>query len=131
MLEVGLKGSFQVKVTDENTARTMKSGDLDVFATPALVAALEAASVDAVSKELEEGCTTVGIKICVDHTAPSVLGMTVTATAELIEVSGRQLTFRVSAYDEKGVIGEGEHKRCIINSERFMTKANGRNQDAH
>ena len=54
MLEVGLKGSFKVKVTDENTAKTMKSGDLDVFATPSLVAALEAASVAAVSKELED-----------------------------------------------------------------------------
>ncbi len=130
MLEVGLKGSFQMKVSDENTAKTMKSGDLDVFATPSLVAALEAASVDAVSKELEDGCTTVGIKICVNHTAPSVCGMTVTANAELIELNQRQLTFKVSAYDEKGIIGEGEHIRCIINSERFMTKANGRNQDA-
>ena len=129
MLEVGLKGSFAVKVTDENTAKTMKSGDLDVFATPSLVAALEAASVDAIAKELEEGSTTVGIKICVNHTAPSVVGMTVTAEAELIEINQRQLVFKVSAYDEKGIVGEGEHIRCIIDSERFMTKANGRNKD--
>lgn len=130
MLEVGLKGSFTVNVTDENTAKTMKSGDLDVFATPALVAALEAASVDAISNEIEDGYTSVGIKICVNHTAPSVCGMTVTANAELIEINQRQLTFKVSAYDEKGLVGEGEHIRCIINSNRFMEKAKGRNQDA-
>ena len=123
MLEKGLKGSYSVVVSDTNTAKTMKSGDLEVFATPSLVAIMEAASVEAIRNEIDEGYTTVGIRIEINHTAPSVTGNTVTAAAEVIDVDSRQITFKVSERDENGVVGEGKHIRCIVNKERFMSKA--------
>lgn len=123
MITVGMKGNYEVLVNDTNTAFTMKSGSLDVFATPSLVAALEAAAVDALKDSLEDGYTTVGCGISITHTAPSVCGVKVTATATVKEVSDRKIVFDVVAEDEIGIIGEGEHTRVIVNEEKFMSKA--------
>lgn len=123
MITVGMKGNYEVVVNDTNTAFTMKSGSLDVFATPSLVAALEAAAVDALKDSLEDGYTTVGCGIAITHTAPSVCGVKVTATATVKEASDRKIVFDVVARDESGIIGEGEHTRVIVNEEKFMSKA--------
>ncbi len=123
MIEVGLKGSNSTVVTESLTAKEMKSGDLPVFATPAMVASMEAAAVDAVASELEDGSTTVGCGISISHSAPTVLGKEVTAEAELIKAEGRMLTFSVKAYDKSGMIGEGEHNRVIVTRDKFMQKA--------
>lgn len=126
MIEVGLKGSYSVTVTDALTAKEMKSGDLPVFATPAMVAAMEAAAVDAVAEHLDEESTTVGCGINISHQAPTVSGETVTAEATLIKTEGRMLYFTVKAYDKNGTIGEGEHTRVVVNKEKFMQKARDR-----
>ena len=126
MIEVGLKGNYSVTVTDDLTAKEMKSGDLPVFATPAMVASMEAAAVDAVAKHLEEDCTTVGCGINISHQAPTVSGETVTAEATLIKAEGRMLYFTVKAYDKYGTIGEGEHTRVVVIKEKFMQKAKDR-----
>ena len=123
MLEVGIKGVFTTSVTEANIAKTMKSGELDVFATPALVAVMEAAAVNALEGKLDEGDSTVGGRIDVKHTAPSVIGAEVTAEAELIFTDGKKLVFKVAAKDNNGIIGEAEHERFIINKAKFMSKA--------
>ncbi|MEE0945141.1 MAG: hotdog domain-containing protein [Clostridia bacterium] len=123
MITIGMQGSFEVVVNDSNTAFTMKSGSLDVFATPALVAALEAAAVDAIDSELDDGYTTVGCGISITHTAPTVVGVKVTATATVKELADRRIIFEVIAKDENGIIGEGEHTRAIVNKAKFMSKA--------
>lgn len=123
MIEVGIKGAFTTAVTESNIAKTMKSGELDVFATPALIAAMEAAAVNALEGRLNEGDSTVGGRIDVKHTAPSVIGAEVTAEAELIFTDGKKLVFKVAARDNNGIIGEGEHERFIINKAKFMSKA--------
>lgn len=123
MIEVGMKGSFTVTVTESLTAKEMKSGDLPVFATPAMVAAMEAAAVDAVKNDLDEGNTTVGCGISISHSAPTVPGMAVTAEATLIKAEGRMLTFEVKASDGSGIIGKGEHTRVIVAKDKFMKKA--------
>lgn len=126
MIEVGAKGRFEVEVTKENTARAMKSGELEVFATPALVAACEAAAVDAVKDSLASEDTTVGTLMHLEHTAPSAVGERIVAEAELTAVEGRQLIFRVCASDGVGVVGTGEHRRFIVNKTKFIKKANTR-----
>ncbi len=123
MITTGMKGSFEVIADDAKTAKTMKSGSLEVFATPALVAALEAAAVAAVEKELDDGYTTVGCSISITHTAPSIVGSKIIATATVKEIIDRRIVFNVTASDENGIIGEGEHIRAVVNKAKFMSKA--------
>lgn len=123
-LTPGLIGNAQVKVTEANIAATMKSGSLTVFATPAMCALMEEAACAAVNAHLEAGSGTVGISLNITHDRATAMGDTVTATAKLVEVNGRKLTFEVSAADSKGTIGKGTHERFIINNEKFMAKVN-------
>jgi predicted thioesterase len=121
-MEVGLKYESTVVVSPSNTAATLGSGDMDVFATPAMVALMENAAMLAVAAHLPEGSATVGTQMNTSHIKASPLGATITASAELTEVEGRKLTFAVKAWDEKGVIGEGVHTRFVVDRERFLSK---------
>ena len=121
-MEVRLKYESTVVVSPSNTAATMGSGDMDVFATPAMVALMENAAMLAVAAHLPEGSATVGTQMNTSHIKASPLGATITASAELTEVEGRKLTFAVKAWDEKGTIGEGVHTRFVVDRERFLSK---------
>lgn len=121
-LKAGLVGAATVVVTENNIAKTMKSGALEVFATPAMCALMEEAACAAVSDAMEEGNGTVGISLSISHDRATAMGDTVAATATLIAVEGRKLVFTVEAKDSKGVIGNGKHERFIINNEKFMSK---------
>ena len=109
-------------VTSLNSAAAMGSGDLPVFATPAMVALMENAAMNAVAPVLPQGSTTVGAEMNTTHVKPSAIGARVQATATLAAVEGRKLTFVVEASDEGGVIGKGTHVRFIVDKERFMAK---------
>lgn len=122
MLEKGLKSESRTVVTERNMASTMGSGDMPVFATPAMVALMENAAMNAVAAELEEGSSTVGVEMSVSHVKASAAGAEITASAELVEVDGRKLTFAVKAWDAKGTIGEGRHVRFVVDRSRFMAK---------
>lgn len=121
-MEKGLTFTSKETVRKENIAKTVGSGDLEVFATPAMAALMENAAMNAVAPALPEGSTTVGALLEITHNRPSGLGETVSATATLEEVDGRKLTFSVVANDSKGIIGEGKHVRYIVDAERFMSK---------
>ena len=121
-MEVGLKYESTVVVSPSNTAATLGSGDMDVFATPAMVALMENAAMLAVAAHLPEGSATVGTQMNTSHIKASPLGATITASAKLTEVEGRKLTFAVKAWDEKGTIGEGVHTRFVVDRERFLSK---------
>ena len=122
MLEKGLKATSQVVVSESLTARAMGSGDMEVFATPAMVALMENAAMRAVAEALPEGATTVGSEMNCSHIKPSKLGAKISATAVLTAVEGRKLTFTVGATDETGIIGEGVHVRFVVDRERFLAK---------
>lgn len=122
MLEKGLSYTAHTTVTSENTARAIGSGDLEVFATPAMLAAMENAAMKAVADRLPEGSTTVGSEISATHIKPSGIGAEIAATAVLTAIEGRKLTFTVGASDGEGIIGEGTHVRYIVDRERFMAK---------
>lgn len=122
MLTVGIKGKAVTTADDTNSAASMGSGLLPVFATPSMIALIEKAACESVAPELEEGSGTVGTLLNVKHLAATPLGMKVTAETELIEIDRRRLVFKVEAYDEKEKIGEGIHERFIINNEKFLTK---------
>ncbi len=120
---IGAKLSKETKVTQENTAKTVGSGEIDVFATPMMIALIEEAAAACCKQFLEEGMTTVGTLVNVSHVAATPVGMAVRAEAEIAGVDGREITFTVKAYDEKGMIGEGQHKRFIVKTEKFRQKA--------
>ncbi|MCR5137265.1 MAG: thioesterase family protein [Oscillospiraceae bacterium] len=122
-LQPGIRGSASVLATHENSAAAVGSGALEVFATPSMIALMEKAALESVQPFLSEGEGTVGAEIHVTHDAPTPLGLTVTATAVLVEVDRRRLVFRVEASAGGEVIGKGSHTRFIINSERFLQKA--------
>lgn len=121
-MEKGLKHQSVMRVMDGNTAEFIGSGDMAVLATPAMVALMENAAMLAVALHLEEGETTVGAMISTSHLKPSKIGNTISAIAELTEVEGRKLTFKIEAYDADQLIGSGEHIRYVVNREKFLAK---------
>jgi len=125
-LELGLSYEFEMTVEPSHAASTFGSGGVDVLATPYLIANMEIASFHAVESKLEEGFTTVGTKVNIEHIAATPIGMKATFKVKLIEINKARLLFEVEAYDEKDKIGSGTHERCIINKEKFMAKTNGK-----
>lgn len=121
-LQAGAVGTAVTAVTEANVAKTMKSGSLEVFATPSMCALMEEAACAAVNASMEEGFGTVGISLNITHNRATPLGDKVTATATLTAIEGRKLTFAVEANDSKGLIGKGTHERFIINNDKFLSK---------
>ena len=126
MVSAGQTATSTVTVTESNIAKTMKSGSLEVFATPAMCALMEEAAQAAVQPHLEEGEGTVGISLSISHDAPSPMGSTITAKATVTAVEGRKITFNIEASDGIGIIGKGTHERFVINNEKFMVKVGTR-----
>ena len=120
---VGMKAKAEAVVNDQNTAITAGSGTLPVFATPWMCALMEQAAWTAVAPGLAEGESTVGTKLNITHVSATPVGLKVWAESEVTVVDGKRLEFKVAAYDEKGLIGEGTHERFIITDERFLGKA--------
>ena len=123
-LSVGMQGKATLVVDEEHTAARFGAGGVHVFGTPMMIGLMENAAWQLVQPELAEGETTVGTLVNVRHLAATPMGQHVTATAELIEIDGRRLVFRVSAQDERQLIGEGLHERARIQLDRFLARLN-------
>ena len=121
-LYAGLVGTAQTVVTEANTALALGSGQVPVYATPALVALLEEAAVNALEPLLEAGKASVGTRVDVSHLAATPIGMIVRAQATLSKVDGRRLVFDVVAHDEVERIAEGLHERVVVDEQRFLAR---------
>ena len=126
MITIGKTAAIRTTVDENNTARAVGSGSLDVFATPMMIALMEGAACEALSDVLEAGQTSVGTHIDVSHTAASPLGSVITASATITGTSGRKIEFAVTASDGTGEIGNGTHIRFIVDETKFMAKVNER-----
>ena len=126
MIEIGMTYIVEKTVTPDMTAKAVGSGGLEVFGTPYMMGLMECAAMWCVQKELPEGKGTVGVEIASSHLAPTPVVMKVTATAEVTDVSanGKMITFKVTASDAEGLIGEGTHTRAVIDNARFLQKCN-------
>lgn len=122
---INQKFSLKTVVSDDLTAIVMKSGDLPVLATPAMIALMELTSKEMIKDYLDDDETTVGININVSHLKASLVGDVIETVSELIDVDKRKLTFSVKAYCNDVLIGEGSHERFIVNEEKFMNKLIG------
>lgn len=118
-VQPGLTGQLSLVVAEEHTAKHLGSGSVQVLATPQMILLMERASVAAVDPLLPEGYRTVGVALDVQHLAPTPVGFEVRATSELVEVDGRRLTFRVQVHDDVELVGEGTHRRAIVNVRQF------------
>lgn len=127
-LQVGMKLEKEWEVTPQRTAAACGSGSLQVFGTPFLVMLWENTACELLQNELDEGTTTVGTSVEIQHTAATPMGAKVRAVVELTAIDRRALTFSVEAFDEGGSIGSGTHQRFIVESEKFLKKAQSRVQ---
>jgi predicted thioesterase len=118
-IKPGLSGSVEITVAHEHTAPFVGSGRIEVLATPVMINLFEAAALAAVEHLLPPGHQSLGIHLDVSHTAATPIGLRVTATAEVIDVEGRTITFRVGAGDEFEAIGGGTHRRVVVSVARF------------
>lgn len=120
---IGMKALAEDVVTQNNTAICAGSGTLPVFATPFMCALMEKAAWMAIAPGLDEGDSSVGTKLNISHLSATPVGLKVWAESEVTGVDGKRIEFKVSAGDEKGLIGEGTHERFIVTNERFLSKA--------
>ena len=121
-IKTGLTGTASRYVTEDDTALHVKSGSLKVLATPVLSALMEEAAVNALKELLPKEQTTVGGYIAVRHNAATLPGHRIEAKAEITGVENKKITFRITACDDKGPIGEADHIRFIVDAEKFMDR---------
>ena len=124
-IESGLVATLDRTVGEEDTAATLGSGSLPVLGTPRLLAWCEAATCAALAPALEDGQTSVGTRISLEHTAPSAVGATVQVTASSGHVDGKLVRFRVAARQNGKLVGSGEVTRVVVDAERFMSRVTG------
>ena len=121
-VRIGMTGRHEVVVTRELTVGAHLDGMPFVFSTPMMILAMEMASAAAVAPSLPPGWVTVGSEINVRHLAPSPVGRTVTATARIVEVSGSSIVLAVEAHDGVREVGDGTHRRGVVNLESFAER---------
>src|SRR5271163_2517745 len=115
----GLIGTAEIVVGPEHTAPFVGSGRIAVLATPVMINVIEASALAAVEHLLPAGHQSLGIHLDVSHTAATPIGVRVTASAEVLSLDGRIITFRVEARDEFEPIGGGTHQRVVVSVARF------------
>ena len=122
-LQIGIRNRAETVSSEERSALSIGSGNVRVFATVSMIGLMEKTCLDSVLPFLEPGQDTVGIHVNVSHCSATPVGMKVWCESELVEIDRRRLVFKVAAYDESGLIGEGTHERFIIDKDRFESKA--------
>ncbi len=121
-LRPGLNSKVTLTVSRNDTALALRSGDVPVLATPRLIALCEEATCKALDGHLEQGSTSVAVRVQFDHLAPVGIGATVSAEVVLEKVDGRRLTFTASVSDSSGLVGAGKVTRVLVMRSRFLEK---------
>jgi predicted thioesterase len=121
-----MRGEASITVDQSHTASELGSGNLPTLGTPALIALLERAAVNAVRRGLDEGEETVGVAINVRHSAPTPIGKRVRAEAVVTAVDDRTIRFDVRAADAASTVAEGTHERVVVDREQFIWRAASR-----
>lgn len=122
-IRTGLSASVDLTVADGDTALALHSGDVPVLGTPRILALVEEATMRALEGHLEDGTTSVGMRVQLEHISPTAVGESLRAEASLERVEGRRLVFHVSARDHRGLVAAGKVTRVVVDVDRFMAKA--------
>jgi fluoroacetyl-CoA thioesterase len=130
MIDVGASAEISLTVQSSDTAQALSiSPDEtfpEVFATSRMIALMELAAARALRPLLQSGELSVGVTVNVKHTAATPVGGVVRAVATYLGLEGKVYRFKVEAFDEAGPIGEGEHTRAIIGTDRLLAGAERR-----
>jgi fluoroacetyl-CoA thioesterase len=118
-----MSAAAELTVGDADTAIAIRSGDVPVLATPRVIALCEQAACMALLGEIGPRETSVGMRVQLDHLAPTAVGHTVIAEATVEKVNGRRVAFTVSVSDERGLVAVGRVSRVIVDIDRFLEKA--------
>jgi predicted thioesterase len=133
-MEVGQTAEARLVVQPTDTAARLAISDGDaypeVFATSRMIALMEVAASRVMRPLLRSGELSVGVSVNVTHTAATPIGGSVRAVATYLGPEGKLFRFKVAAFDEGGPIGEGEHTRAIIATERLLAGAAKRKERA-
>jgi fluoroacetyl-CoA thioesterase len=121
-VKAGQSARVELVVTEADTAVALRSGEVPVLGTPRLLALVEQATVEAIAGQLNPGETTVGMKVQLDHLAPSAVGHAVVAEATVEKVAGRRVAFTVSVSDDRGLVAVGRVTRVVVDTEKFLAK---------
>lgn len=122
-IQIGAELTLQITVEDKDSAKSLGSGGLDVFGTPAMIALMEKTALTLLRDFLPEGEDSVGISVNAKHLKASPIGATISCTAKIAAVDGRKVSYEISATDDSGdVIGTCEHDRFVVDVKRFMDK---------
>ena len=121
-ITVGMTGTVSTTVEREDTAYEVGSGALLVYATPCMVALMEGAACESIEGAIPAGKTSVGTYLQISHLSATPVGIEVCAVAEVTGIDGNTITFQITVSDESGKIGEGIHKRVIVNEQKFLEK---------
>jgi fluoroacetyl-CoA thioesterase len=122
-LVTGRTATRELLVGDADTAVAAGSGDVAVLATPRILALCEEACCAAVEDGLDDGSTTVGMRVQLDHLAPVAVGSKIRADSTLEKIEGRRLVFTVSVSDACGLVAAGRVTRVVVLREEFLEKA--------
>ena len=123
LLVPGLTGQAEARVTENDLAHHVGSGDVAVYATPSLAALMEKAAIASIQGLLEKDKTTVGARLDLCHLAPTPAGARMRAEARLEKVDSKKLRFWITAFDEGEKVGEAHHERIIVSREKFVARA--------
>ena len=126
-LKVGDRWQSELVVEEKHTAAAFGSGNILVFSTPMMIGLMENAALNCAQVKLDEGFSTVGTAVAIKHLAATPMKQKVYATAEVLEIEGKRIVFRIEAFDEVEKIGEGTHERFIIFAEKFIERVNQKN----
>lgn len=118
----GLRGEVEFTVANADTALSLGSGSVEVLGTPRVLAWCEAASISALADTLPAGMTTVGMRVQLEHIAPSAIGAVIRIDSSLDKVEGRRLTFTVSAHEDGRLVAAGKVTRVVVNTDEFLSK---------
>ncbi len=121
-IPLDISSSQSLIVDQEHTAKILGSGQVEVLATPMMIALMESAALITAQVYLPHEWTTVATKVDIEHLRPTPLGKRISAKATLVKIDGRRLLFQVEAFDNHGLIGQGSHERFVIQIEKFMNK---------
>lgn len=127
-IKVGKKHVVDKVAEAKDSAINFASGGVDVYSTPAMVGLMECAAKECLDEFLDEGESTVGISLNIKHLAATPIGMKVKAEAEILEVEGKRVVFKVEAFDEVEKIGEGTHQRFVVDMNKFLSKVNNKSK---
>jgi predicted thioesterase len=122
IIQPGMSKEETYQVEEEYSAIHVGSGSVRVLATPWMIAFMERVARKFLGELLPEGFSSVGVRVDVQHLAPSPVGSRVTARAEVVSVEGGKVNFYVEAWDELERIGAGSHQRVVIDEARFLRR---------